>query len=197
LAGDFCFNREDIRTNRLGVSGMSKTKIYVQSHILGEEGYLPKAIPQNGKGKIGTNKSFITNEKNWGLLLLITSGKRCEYLEFGFPEPELLPEIDKTIYFLWQKFHIEEVFDLDASGSSEECVHGIKYKFAVCGKKRARTFNTPFLLLNDRPYFEEFASKFLRTGLTNIAKQYPPDPPFLKTLLEISKEKPFYVFPSS
>jgi hypothetical protein len=164
-------------------------KIYVQTHILAEEGYLPEPIFPGEEGDIRTNKSFITNKRNWGLVFLITSGLIGDYIDCGFPNCEL-PEIDGNIYFLWQKFHIEKVVDLEELGfeSGEEAIQ----KFGVSGKRRAMTFNPP-ILLNELENFGEFKDRYLRTGLTNVAKNYPPDPPFLDTLLKISGERPFYL----
>ena len=78
----------------------------------------------------------------------------------------------KRIYFLWEKFEIEQV---------ERCSDG---QFFATGSKRYRNF-TPLLLLNDTLGFEEFRKRYMTSGFINIAKNPPP---YVQTLLKLSGE---------
>ncbi|PSB35002.1 hypothetical protein [Chlorogloea sp. CCALA 695] len=143
------------------------TKIYLQTHKVELWG-LPST---EGEGGIYTNKSWIEKQENWGLVFLVVTGTPKQYREVGFEQK--LPEItlsSKRIYFLWEKFEIEQV---------KQCSDG---QFLATGNKRHQIF-TPSLLLNNTIGFEEFRKHYMTSGLINLAKNCPP---YLQTLLELS-----------
>ena len=148
------------------------TKIYLQTHKVELYG-LSSTEGTEGIGGIFTSKSWIEKEENWGSVFLITTGTYKQYREARFKQdlPNIMPS-SKRIYFLWEKFEIEQV---------KRCSDG---QFFATGSKRYRSF-TPLLLLNDTLGFEEFRKHYMTSGLINLARNRPP---YLQTLLELSGE---------
>ncbi|MBG1259848.1 hypothetical protein [Nostoc commune] len=127
-----------------------------------------------------TRKSWIYNKDNWGLALCIVKGKLKSYQNNRFFNYNQLPQTDKIITILWQKFYIQntEIYGND------------NYKiYYVTGEKRAFSFKEKPIILDTIPNFNIFERKYMRTGMTNIAND---ETDVAKELLRLSDELKFY-----
>lgn len=127
-----------------------------------------------------TGKSWIDNQDNWGLAFCLVKGKLNSYQENKFFNYNQLPQINKKITILWQKFHIENV---ETYGTHQ-------YKlYYVSGEKRAIVFKDKPIILDTIPNFSVFEHRYMRTGMTNIASD---ETGVTKELLRLSDELKFY-----
>lgn len=158
-------------------------KIYLQINKVEEWGF---SITSSNETRsttsecIYTNKAWIKNPDNWGLVFCVASGTYQQYKDclgyqsmqtINLPSPH---ETNKRIYYLWFKFVIEKVIQ-----SSEGM-------FKVEGNKRVQSFYPPVLLHESiTPGFDDFKKRYMTSGLINLAKSWPP---YLDTLLELAGE---------
>ncbi|MDZ8108499.1 MAG: hypothetical protein RM338_23140 [Nostoc sp. DedQUE12a] len=127
-----------------------------------------------------TAKSWIDNQANWGLAFCLVKGKLNSYQENRFFNCSQLPQTNKTITILWQKFHIQNV---ETYGTHQ-------YKiYYVSGEKRASVFKDNPVILDTIPNFNIFERKYMRIGMTNIASD---ETGVTKELLKLSDELKFY-----
>jgi len=159
------------------------TKIYLQINKVEEWGFSINSSDDTLSSTslwVFTNKFWIKNPDNWGLVFCVASGTYQQYkdcLDYQSRQVLKLPsplDNNKRIYYLWFKFVIERVTQ-DSDGM-----------FEVEGKKRAKSFSQPVLLHESiTPGFNDFKKSYMTSGLINLAKSWHP---YLDTLLEITGE---------
>ncbi|MBE9197803.1 MULTISPECIES: hypothetical protein [unclassified Nodularia (in: cyanobacteria)] len=163
----------------MSINKNNNFKIILQTWNLENKGWHnPLNIKSCG---FSTSKSWINNNKNWGLVFCIVKGKRESYYRNGFSNCEQLPLTNKNIYILWQSFRIGEV---------ELCGGGNDSFYYVHPKEGTSTiFDEYAIILDQIPGFEIFERKYMRTGMTNIAND---ETGITRELLRLSKELPLY-----
>lgn len=159
------------------------TKVYLQINKVEEWGFDLKSSTDTlftSSYCICTNKAWIKNPDNWGLVFCVASGTYQQYkdcLDYQSMQTIKLPsplENNKRIYYLWFKFVIEEVIQ-DTDGM-----------FKVEGNKRGQSFYPPVILHESiTPGFDDFKKRYMTSGLINLAKSWHP---YLDTLLELTGE---------
>jgi hypothetical protein len=151
------------------------SSIYIQVHNVGQAGYCGHFDGQDGDelgidtGKLSMLMRAIKEQRP---VFLIASGYYEDYeLEEYSNLSELLPYRNDRIYLLVSRF---VPYGYEQSNYSSD-------KYFLYGAT-SKVFINPFVILNNRPGFEEFRRTYLRLGFINCERS-----PFTKQLLHLDQ----------
>jgi len=153
----------------------SHGSIYIQIHNVGKAGYCGHFDCQDGDelgidtGRLSMLMRAIKEQRP---VFLITSGYYEDYDLEGYSQlSELVPYRNDRIFLFVSRFI--------PSGYEQSNYYGNKYFLYGATSK---VFINPYVILNDRPGFEEFKGSYLRLGFTNCERS-----PFVKQLLYLDQ----------